>query len=360
MENKEKYTFTVDYTPEEPEKDKYNLTPSESVFFGQMEKNLKKYAADMTAPKPLETLFDNIHRLNRLFITFCRPWLADSSVIQKACAWYLAYARPTKDETRHLIETLNGFTVSASYLAEWNVLIKRMQEFFSIQEKELRRLFDYEKERERRHREWIERLSAEGVAYCMTIGEGEIYGMLYPQIEELYKVMGRFIEREKAPFQCKIKGCNEYGISISKDIDLDADRDEFHINYSLGDFDADFDSMPAGQMQRVADIISGFLKVFGENGDKKVRWDIADYPKESQPDFTFEVKEDKRIPDFRTVPWISKRIYKVEDEETEIAYFIDVNEIHSPELSFSEFVAVYRKLGDFISSQPESVDLACG
>ena len=88
---------------------------------------------------------------------------------------------------------------------------------------------------------------------------------------------------------------------------------------------------------------------------------MADYPKESQPDITFEVKEDKRIPDFRTVPWISKRINKEEeDEETEIAYFIDVNEIHSPELSFSEFVAVYRKLGDFISSQPESVDPARG
>ena len=209
MENTGKYTFTVDYTPEEPEKDKYNLTPSESAFFSQMEKNLKKYAADMNAPKPLETLFDNIHRLNRLFITFGRPWLADSGIIQKACMWYLAYARPTKEEARRLIETLNGFTASASCLAEWNTLISRMQEFFSVQEKELRRLFDYEQERERKHAEWIERLSAEGVAYCMTIGKREIYGMLYPQIEELYKVMGRFIEREKAPFQCTIKNYDE-------------------------------------------------------------------------------------------------------------------------------------------------------
>lgn len=348
MENTEKYTFTVDYTPEEPEKDEYNLTPSESVFFSLMEKNLKKYAADMSAPKPLETLFANIHRLNRLFILFGRPWLADSGKIQKACTWYLANARPTKEEARTLIETLDGFTSVACYLSEWNGLISRMQEFFSVQEKELKRLFEYEKETERKHREWVERLSAEGVAYSMTIGEGEIYGILYPQIEELYKVMGRFIEREKTPFQCKIKSYGEYGVSISKDIGLYADRDEFHINYSLGTFDSDFDGMPAGQMQRFADIISDFLKVFGENGDRKVRWDIADYPKESQPNIVFEIKEDGRIPHFRTVPWISKRINKEENEETEIEYFIDVNEIHSPELSFGEFVAVYRKLGDFL------------
>lgn len=355
MENAEKYTYTVDYTPEEPEKDKYNLTPSESAFFSQLEKNLKKYAANINAPKPLETLFDSIHRLNRLFITFGRPWLADSGVIQKACAWYLAYARPTKEESRRLIETLNGFTASACCLAEWNVLINRMQEFFCVQEKELRRLFAYEKETERKRKERMERLGAEGVAYCMTIGEGEIYGMLYPQIEELYKAMGRFIEREKAPFLCKIKGYDEYCISISKDIDLHADENHFHVHYSLGDLHADSEGIPAGQMQRIACIISDFLKVFGENGEKKVRWDIADYPVESQPDIAFEIKEDERVPLFRTVPWISKSICKEEDEETEIAYFIDVNEIHSPELSFSEFVAIYRKLGDFLQTYPESV-----
>lgn len=360
MKNTEKYTFTVDYTPEEPEKDEYNLTPSESVFFSLMEKNLKKYAADMSAPKPLETLFDNIHRLNRLFILFGRPWLADSGTIQKACTWYLANARPTKEEAHRLIETLDGFTSVACYLSEWNGLISRMQEFFSVQEKELKRLFEYEKETEKKHKEWAERLSAEGVAYCMTIGDGEIYGVLYPQIEELYKVMGRFIEREKAPFQCKIKGYGEYGVSISKDINLCADRDEFHINYSLGASEYDLDCMPAGQMQKVADIISGFLKVFGENGDRKVRWDIADYPEESQPDIIFEVKEDKRIPTFRTIPWISKRINKEENEDTEIEYFIDINEIYSPKLSFCEFVAVYRKLGDFLNIQSEGVDLLHG
>lgn len=118
--------------------------------------------------------------------------------------------------------------------------------------------------------------------------------------------------------------------------------------------------MSAGQMQRVVDTISDFLKVFGENGDRKIHWDIADYPKEKQPDVTFEIKEDNRLPRFRTAPWISKRINKNEDEETEIGYFINVNEIHSPGVSFSEFVAVHRKLGDFLNSYPKRVDLARG
>lgn len=358
MENTEIYTNSTDYKAEEPEKEKHRLTPSESVFFDELAKNLKKYAADMTAPRPLETLCENFRRLHRLFTIFAHPWLAESGTIQKACAWYVACARPAEDEVRRLTEALNGFTVSACYLAEWSELIIQMKKFFRTEAKELKHLFDYRKKMEHKHREHQERLAAEGPAYCLTIGGEEIYGVLYPQIEELYRVMGRFIEREKAPFQCKIKGYEEYGVSISKDISLWADRDEFYIDYSLGTFEYDLACMPAATMQRVADIISDFLKVFGENGDRKVRWDITDYPVESQPDIAFEIKEDSRLPTFRTVPWVNKSICRDEGEETEITYFVDINETHSPELSFGEFVAVYRKLGDFLQNQPKSVDLA--
>lgn len=130
MENTEKYTYTVDYGPEEPEKEKHSLTPSESVFFDELKNNLKKYAADMTAPRPLETLCENFNSLHRLFVTFGRPSLTDSMLIQKACAWYLAYAYPGKDEADALIETLSGFTVSVHYLSEWNALVNRMKNFF--------------------------------------------------------------------------------------------------------------------------------------------------------------------------------------------------------------------------------------
>ncbi len=130
-----------------------------------------------------------------------------------------------------------------------------------------------------------------------------------------------------------------------------ADRDEFDVNYSLDNIDADFDWMPAGQLEKMVNVVSAFLKVYGENGEKKVHWDIADYPAGSQSDIVFAIKEDNRLPTFRTVPWISKRISQEEGGETEIEYYIDVNEIHSQELTFGEFVAVYRKLGEFLNNR---------
>ncbi len=250
MENTEKRPVSPEAMQQEPKKEReFNLTPSESVFFSQLEKSLKNHAADMTAPKPLVVLHDSFRRLGRLFISFERPWLTDCGIIQKACAWYLANGKPDKEESKRLLETLHGFTVSACLLSEWNELTHNMQAFFQTQKKELKRLFDYEQERERKHKERMERLSEEGVAYCLTIGEGAIYGLLYPQIKELYETMGRFIEREKSPFQCKIKDYDGYGISISKNIDLYGDENHFHVNYSLGDLHADSEGIPAGQMQ---------------------------------------------------------------------------------------------------------------
>ena len=144
--------------------------PSESAFFRQLEKSLKMYAANMTAPKPLETLHDNFRRLNRLFVSFEHPWLAHCGILQKACAWYLAYGKPDKEEARLLLDTLNGFTASACQLSECNKLISRMQTFFRTQEKELKQLFDYEAATVRKHKEREERMAAEGTGYCMSIG----------------------------------------------------------------------------------------------------------------------------------------------------------------------------------------------
>ncbi len=352
MENIQQRSVSAEDIQKEPKKEhEFTLAPSESAFFSQLEASLKMYAADMNTPKPLATLHDNFRRLNRLFISFERPWLADCGIIQKACAWYLAYAKPDKKEARRLLDTLNGFTASACQLSECCKLISRMQTFFRTQEKELKRLFEYERQTARKHKEREERLEAEGMGYCLTIGEGEIYGVTYTQMEKLYRVMGRFIEREKAPFQCKIKDYGEYNISISKHVGLYADRDEFDVNYSLDNIDADFDWMPAGQLEKMVNVVSAFLKVYGENGEKKVHWDIADYPAGSQSDIVFAIKEDNRLPTFRTVPWISKRISQEEGGETEIEYYIDVNEIHSQELTFGEFVAVYRKLGEFLNNR---------
>lgn len=70
MENTDKYTASVDEMPKESETGEFVETPSESAFFQQLEKNLKKYAADMSAPNPLEMLCENFHRLHHLFVTF--------------------------------------------------------------------------------------------------------------------------------------------------------------------------------------------------------------------------------------------------------------------------------------------------
>lgn len=337
-------------------KEKHDLTPSESELFRQMKKRLMCYASDTNTPNPLELLGDNIHDLHRLFVNLRGPWVADCSMILKACAWYISFARPTKEETRKLIDTLDGYTTTTYQMTECKGLISRMQLFLCGQEKEFKRLFENEKENERKHKEMMERLGLEGTAYSMTIGDSEINGVLYSQLEQLYEVMGRFIEREKAPFRCEIKGYENYGVCISKHVDLFADLDDFYVTYSLGTVGYDFDSMPAIQIQKVADSVSDFLKVFGENGDRKVRWDISDYPRESQPDIAFDVKEDNRLPLNRSVPWINKRIHKNEGKETEIEYLIYVNDIQTPKLSFGEFVAVYRKLGDFLHSRNNDQD----
>lgn len=196
-------------------------------------------------------------------------------------------------------------------------------------------------------------MAAEGKGYCMSIGKGEIYGVTYSQMKELYRIMGSFIERERSPFQCRINEYGEYDVSISKHVGLYADRDEVYVSYSLDNIDADFDWMSAGQLQRIADGISVFLRVYGENGERKVCWDVADYPETSQSGIAFSIREDSRLPTFRAVPWISKRICQEESGETETEYSIDVNEIHSPEMSFGDFVAVYRKLGEFLNRPPE-------
>lgn len=351
----------ADTKPEQPERKAYVAEhgPSES-YYKEMARHHAEFNTNYLTPSDsLETLYHRTQRLKGLFIALNRPWVSGSGDIQKACAYYLMHADLSQESRSAFIHVMGDIAYSVCHLSACSDFIAQMQRYYRHQETELRFLLNEKKEIERRHKETLERLSAEGVAYCMTIGGGEIYGMLFAQIKELYRIMGLFIEREKAPFQCNVKSNDEYGIGISKNVNLSADRDDyFFTDYSLSTFEGQLQCMSAEQLKRIADTIQEFLQEFGENGEKKVHWDIADYPLESQPDIKFEIKEDNRLPTFRTVPWIGKRIHKDEGEETEIAYFIDVNEIHSPGLSFGEFVAVYRKLGDFLQSQPENVDLA--
>lgn len=363
MGNKDNTVIPAGTQPEQPEREAYipEHRPSES-YYKEMARNHAGFNTNYLTPSDsLETLYHRTQRLKHLFVALNRPWVSGSGEIQKACAYYLMHADLSKESRNAFIHVIGDIAYSVCHLSACSDFIAQMQRYYRHQETELRFLLDEKKEIERRHKKSAERLSAEGTAYSITIGDGEIYGVTYPQIEELYRIMGLFIEREKAPFRCNVKSYDEYEIGISKNVNLCADRDDyFFTDYCLSTFEGQLQCMPAGQLKRIADTIQEFLRVFGENGEKKVHWDIADYPVESQPDIKFEIKEDGKLPMFRTVPWISKRIHKEEDEETEIAYFIDINEIHSPELSFGEFVAVYRKLGAFLQSKPESADLARG
>lgn len=189
--------------------------------------------------------------------------------------------------------------------------------------------------------------------YCIRIGKENIYGVTHPQLEELYKTIGIFIEREKAPFACRTESYGEHPVTINKSVSLYADKDHFFVDYSLYTYETDVQCMSASQMKRTAVIMLNFLKQFGENGDKKIRWDMGDYPPDVDDKVNFTIREDKRLPHFKAVPCVIKYISQENDNEAEISYNIDINEMRSGDLSFREFVVLYRKLGDFLKKPVE-------
>ena len=139
-------------------------------------------------------------------------------------------------------------------------------------------------------------------------------------------------------------------MSISKSIDLCASENCFRVDYSLSTFESDLCCMSAGQMKRVADTIQMFLKKYGENGDKKVSWDMNDDPENRSGKITFCIKEDHRKPDFKAVPCVFKCINQDDDTDAEISYDIFINEMRSECVPFREFIVLYRKLGDFLKN----------
>ena len=319
---------------------------TENCFYRQMVEDLKKCNVDLVSEDPLETIYNCICHLNNLFRVLRRPWSIECGKIQKACAYYVANAKQSKQENEAVIDASNGFVSSICYFTEWYDFICQMQQFLCHQEKELKRVFKKQKQKVVSNDKPV----TETTTYCMTVGESEIYGMTYGQLEELYKAVGLFIKREKAPFDCNIKGYNRYPISIDKSINFDVRKEVFFVDYSLDSFESSLNCMSADQLKRVADIIAEFLKTYGENGDRKVCWDVADYsPVLSGREIYFRVNEDSRTTHFMTPPYVRKCIDKVEDREVEISYNINVNELESVSLSFEEFISLYRQLGSFLN-----------
>ncbi len=321
---------------------------TEVRYYRQMSESLKAYNVDLVSDNPLETLYNHIAHLNNIFRVLRRPWGTDAVGIQKASAYYLAYAKLSKEESDGFTDKINDFISSVCYLSEWYNLICQMQQFFCRQEKELKQVLEEQKQNTVSH----EIPLTEATTYCLIVGESEFYGVTYKQIEELYKTIGLFIEREKAPFECKTQMYKEHPISISKSINFSADKDDFFVDYSLYTFESHLNCMSADQMKRVAEIISEFLGKYGENGKREVHQEVTDVSSNTpDKEIYFSIKEDSRKHRIMTAPYIRKRIDKEEELETEIAYDIDINEEESQSLSFHDFISVYRKLGEFLNVQ---------
>ena len=224
-----------------------------------MVEDLKKCNVDLVSEDPLETIYNCICHLNNLFRVLRRPWSIECGKIQKACAYYVANAKQSKQENEAVIDASNGFISSICYFTEWYDFICQMQQFLCHQEKELKWMFKQQKQKVVSNDKPV----MEATTYCMTVGNSEIYGVTYEQLEELYKTVGLFIKREKAPFDCNIKGYNRYPISIDKSINFDARKEVFFVEYGLDTFESSLNCMSADQLKRVADIIYEFLKMYG-------------------------------------------------------------------------------------------------
>ena len=198
---------------------------TENRFYRQMVEDLKKCNVDLVSEDPLETIYNCICHLNNLFRVLRRPWSFECGKIQKACAYYVANAKQSKQENEAVIDASNGFISSICYFTEWYDFICQMQQFLCHQEKELKRVFKKQKQKVVSN----DKPAMEATTYCMTVGNSEIYGVTYEQLEELYKTVGLFIKREKAPFDCNIKGYNRYPISIDKSINFDARKEVFFV-----------------------------------------------------------------------------------------------------------------------------------
>lgn len=68
-----------------------------------------------------------------------------------------------------------------------------MQQFLCHQEKELKRVFKQQKQKVVSN----DKPAMEATTYCMTVGNSEIYGVTYEQLEELYKTGSVYSSSEK-------------------------------------------------------------------------------------------------------------------------------------------------------------------
>lgn len=108
---------------------------TENCFYRQMVEDLKKCNVDLVSEDPLETIYNCICHLNNLFRVLRRPWSIEYGKIQKACAYYVANAKQSKQENEAVIDASNGFVSSICYSRNGMILFVRCNNSFVIRKK---------------------------------------------------------------------------------------------------------------------------------------------------------------------------------------------------------------------------------
>lgn len=180
--------------------------------------------------------------------------------------------------------------------------------------------------------------------YSITFGGESLYGVSYAQLEGIYGTMKVFIEREGDAAGCRSDSYGEYPIEINKLITRYADSDHFFVDYGLSTFECDAQCLCAGQLRRVAMMILAFLARFEE---KEVP-DVGSGGATGQENALFHIGEDSRKPEMTAQPLVTKSVSQCDDEPAQITYFVGVNELELPELSFCEFTMLYETLRSFL------------
>lgn len=186
----------------------------------------------------------------------------------------------------------------------------------------------------------------EETEYCISYGKEHIYGISLSQLEELHNNIQSFIEREKNPSACKTGTYGIFPVEISKTVSRYSHDDGFFIDYGVETFDSNLQCMGTQQLKRVALTILAFLGKFEEKED------VCD-GEDSASNGLFCICKSSKQPVMKAAPLITKYVTQCNNEKAEITYFVGVNELELPELSFHELKILYDKLGKFLRAVRE-------
>lgn len=189
-------------------------------------------------------------------------------------------------------------------------------------------------------------VTREETEYCLSYGEGLIYGISYEQLQELHDTIRSFIEREDNPSGCKTETYGIFPVEMSKTVSRYSHDENFFIDYGVETFDSNLQFMGTQQLKRVALTILAFLGKFEEKEDV---YDTED----ATSNGLFCICKSSKQPVMKAAPLITKYITQCDDEKAEITYFVGVNELELPELSFHELKVLYDKLGKFLRAVRE-------